>query len=617
MRTPCLLAGFGWIVGLWIATANAAPPPQTSLNNCQNAVKVEAGKFIQKEVGAIATCLQGISIQLVKNNAADTSGAASLCVSQFRLIQDTRSVGKSLREKLQAGIEKKCVPGTTNTHTLADILGSGAGVTQPLKVEDIGPWCAHFGGSGTIASVQQWISCVTAAAECSVDAAISTQYPRVLEWLNAVKPKMQALSPPATDLTKVDDAVAGLDAVHNAITGHGSGTTPGIQCGSNWPSTGTAGVADVLATKTFSNDISTGLTGTMPNNGAVTLMPAATDQPIAAGYHNGAGKVSGDADLISGNIRSGVNLFGVAGDPNVVNTGSGDALGGDLLLGKKAWVAGLQVTGSMPNNGAVVITPTTFNQAIPAGYHDGAGFVVGDADLAAGNIKVGVNIFGVAGTFACGNASIDAGEECDQANLNGKTCVTQGFAGGTLKCGAGCLFDTTDCYATRFVDNLDGTISDYQTHLMWEKKAAFGNVAVICSSAAVCPNPNDADNQYTWSAGSPWTANGTVFFVFLAQLNGGGGFAGHTDWRLPTREELQGIVDYADASSPVINAAFDNGCTSSCSVTTCSCTAPAIYWSSSATATSSSNTWIQSFGNGDVTNDTRDTDYYARAVRGF
>ena len=78
-------------------------------------------------------------------------------------------------------------------------------------------------------------------------------------------------------------------------------------------------------------------------------------------------------DLVSGNIKSGVNLFGVNGNSNVVDTSSGDAAAGDLLSGKIAWVDGAQVTGTMPNNGAVTLTPATTNQTIAAGYHNGAG----------------------------------------------------------------------------------------------------------------------------------------------------------------------------------------------------------------------------------------------------
>ncbi len=36
---------------------------------------------------------------------------------------------------------------------------------------------------------------------------------------------------------------------------------------------GTAVAGDVLATKTFSNDNDTGIVGTMPDNGAITITP--------------------------------------------------------------------------------------------------------------------------------------------------------------------------------------------------------------------------------------------------------------------------------------------------------------------------------------------------------
>jgi|LSQX01.2.fsa_nt_gb hypothetical protein len=47
----------------------------------------------------------------------------------------------------------------------------------------------------------------------------------------------------------------------------------------------------------------------------------------------------------------------------------------------------------------LIITPSTVNQAIPKGVHDGTGYVKGDANLVAGNIRHGVNVFGVIGTL--------------------------------------------------------------------------------------------------------------------------------------------------------------------------------------------------------------------------
>ena len=50
----------------------------------------------------------------------------------------------------------------------------------------------------------------------------------------------------------------------------------------------------------------------------------------------------------------------------------------------------------------------------------------------------------------CGNGALEVGEECEGTGLPSKTCADLGFAGGgTLKCnGATCKFDTTGCKTT-------------------------------------------------------------------------------------------------------------------------------------------------------------------------
>ena len=53
---------------------------------------------------------------------------------------------------------------------------------------------------------------------------------------------------------------------------------------------------------------------------------------------------------------------------------------------------------SAPNLGQVIITPTTSNQTIPEGYHNGTGYVKGDPKLVSDNIVKGVSIFGVNGS---------------------------------------------------------------------------------------------------------------------------------------------------------------------------------------------------------------------------
>ena len=45
----------------------------------------------------------------------------------------------------------------------------------------------------------------------------------------------------------------------------------------------------------------------------------------------------------------------------------------------------------------------------------------------------------------CGNDILDSGEECDVSRLDGESCVSQGYPGGTLRCRLDCTFDESDC----------------------------------------------------------------------------------------------------------------------------------------------------------------------------
>lgn len=78
----------------------------------------------------------------------------------------------------------------------------------------------------------------------------------------------------------------------------------------------------------------------------------------------------------------------------------------EILIGKTAGVRGTMITGEMPNNGAVAAKISTVNgeYIVPLGYHDGSGKCVIDpteaAKIIAGNIKAGVKILGVTGTYS-------------------------------------------------------------------------------------------------------------------------------------------------------------------------------------------------------------------------
>lgn len=87
------------------------------------------------------------------------------------------------------------------------------------------------------------------------------------------------------------------------------------------------------------------------------------------------------------------------------DTSEDTALVGEILSGKTTHARGTLLTGTMPNNGAVtgVITTKAQEYSVAQGYHDGSGKVKIDATeqakIIANNIKDGVTILGVEGTY--------------------------------------------------------------------------------------------------------------------------------------------------------------------------------------------------------------------------
>ena len=99
-----------------------------------------------------------------------------------------------------------------------------------------------------------------------------------------------------------------------------------ISDGSQWVPIGIEGDAEakhVLEGKTFSSQVAgAGAVGSMPDRGAVIITPGTSNKAIPAGYHNGAGYVKGDSNLVSKNIVKGISIFGVIGSAKRVATGS-------------------------------------------------------------------------------------------------------------------------------------------------------------------------------------------------------------------------------------------------------------------------------------------------------
>jgi hypothetical protein len=145
-----------------------------------------------------------------------------------------------------------------------------------------------------------------------------------------------------------------------------------------------------------------------------------------------------------------------------------------------------------------------------------------------------------------------------------------------------------------YVDNGDGTITDMNTSLVWEKKSEDGSI-------------HDISVTYTWAQ---------AFSVHVAGLNAVN-FAGHNDWRVPNVKELESIVNFEHFyPSPSVSPAFNNGCAPGCTVLTCSCTVVHDYWSSNTYANTPQLAWVVYFGGGNVNANFKSDPFYVRAVRG-
>lgn len=112
------------------------------------------------------------------------------------------------------------------------------------------------------------------------------------------------------------------------------------------------------------------------------------------------------ADLrkdVTAHDKSGAQITGT--NTYDADTSDADASAGEILATKTAYVNGIKLTGSMPNRGAIseTIDDVTDVISISNGYHDGSGTVEIDsaekAKIIAGNIKDGVSILGVLGTY--------------------------------------------------------------------------------------------------------------------------------------------------------------------------------------------------------------------------
>lgn len=115
----------------------------------------------------------------------------------------------------------------------------------------------------------------------------------------------------------------------------------------------TAAAGDVVSGKYFYTSAGSKTQGSIAAKTSSDLTASTLTVTAPAGYYaSAASKTLSDANLVSGNIKNGVTIFGVSGATNVVDTtiSSDAAASSTIISGKKAYVNGSLVTGqaSMP-----------------------------------------------------------------------------------------------------------------------------------------------------------------------------------------------------------------------------------------------------------------------------
>jgi hypothetical protein len=196
---------------------------------------------------------------------------------------------------------------------------------------------------------------------------------------------------------------------------------------------------------------------------------------------------------------------------------------------------------------------------------------------------------------------------CANGSSNAAACPQTGFAGQDAEHGRDVSVAITGLGANRgsafALSSLanGACVQDNVTGLVWEGKTTSGLHA--------------AASTYTWLAstgangGAAGTSNGGVCTgsgcdteKFIAAVNAEA-TCGFTDWRLPTADELGGIVDAGATVAPAIRPQFANQ-------------AAAAYWSASPKAGDSAGAWALDFNSGAIGALAKSTASRIRLVRG-
>ena len=197
------------------------------------------------------------------------------------------------------------------------------------------------------------------------------------------------------------------------------------------------------------------ITGTMPNNGDVTIAPTTSEQVKEKGYYNSL-KVSAvtsaiDSNITPENIKKDVSILGVTGTlESGIDTSDANATANDIAINKTAYVNGQKITGTLPlfpntrtftvSNAGVTnntedstLDLTTINTTkqildsnVSMNFNADYSDVATAIGLTAEKIKAGETILGVEGTAGTGGIDTSDATATVKDILAGKTAYVDG-----------------------------------------------------------------------------------------------------------------------------------------------------------------------------------------------
>jgi len=205
-------------------------------------------------------------------------------------------------------------------------------------------------------------------------------------------------------------------------------------------------------------------------------------------------------------------------------------------------------------------------------------------------ILTGTSIFGKAGSASAGSAFSSSPLKTGQTHCNqfadNYNSSSQVPCPGTNQDG-----ESQRGIARSYTDNTDGTITDNKTGLMWQK-CTNGQTGLNCDETGVTPDFGATATVFDDGNGVSPAIN------YCESLS----LATHTDWHLPTVNELQTLADYGRVNPAIDTTYFPNTQSDS-------------YWSSTAYEDGANYVWIVYFYGGYVGNDGMDDNNFVRCVR--